>query len=59
MSNRESSIINDLAIRIANLEIEKAGLAADLNQANKDYLDLQKMHRDYVSTHNVEEEDAE
>lgn len=59
MSNRESSIINDLAIRIANLEIEKAGLAADLNQVNKDYLDLQKMHRDYVSKHNVEEEDVE
>lgn len=42
MTNRESSIVNDLAIRIANLEIEKAGLSADLKQAQAELAELKK-----------------
>lgn len=47
--DKQASIINDLAIRIANLEIEKAGLVADLKQAQAEITDLK----------NTEKEDAE
>lgn len=44
--DKQASIINDLAIRIANLEVEKAGIIADLKQAQAEIAELKNMEEE-------------
>lgn len=44
--DQQTFIANELAIRIANLEIEKARLAFDLNQARTEIAELKNMEEE-------------
>lgn len=44
--DKQTFIVNELAIRIANLEVEKAGIIADLKQAQAEITELKNMEKE-------------